>query len=54
MHYNQGVIPHVPVLRPTEDEFANPLTFIQKMKQFGETFGIVKVVTPERKTFEET
>ncbi|KAJ0966679.1 hypothetical protein J5N97_023596 [Dioscorea zingiberensis] len=39
-------LPQAPVFYPTEEEFANPLEFISKIRPQAEPFGICRIVPP--------
>ena len=41
-------IPLAATLYPTEEEFKNPLEYIESIKEIGEKYGIVKIVPPGR------
>lgn len=40
------VPPEAPVFRPTLDEFANPLTYISKIRPVAERYGLCKIIPP--------
>ncbi|XP_064982411.1 lysine-specific demethylase JMJ17-like isoform X1 [Musa acuminata AAA Group] len=40
------VVPQAPVFYPTEEEFADPLAFIFKIRPLAEPFGICRIVPP--------
>ncbi len=40
-------IQEAPIFRPTEEEFTDPLVFIEGIRHIGEKFGICKIVPPE-------
>ncbi|KAI9012311.1 JmjC domain, hydroxylase-domain-containing protein [Hyaloraphidium curvatum] len=39
-------IEHVPVLRPTVEQFNDPLSYIESLREIGERYGAVKIVPP--------
>lgn len=39
-------IEHVPVLYPTQEEFDDPLSYIESISEMGRRYGAVKVVPP--------
>lgn len=40
-------IPEAPTFRPTEEEFKDPVAYIQKIAPEGKKYGICRVVPPE-------
>ncbi|KAL9649554.1 hypothetical protein ABK040_003232 [Willaertia magna] len=40
-------IPFAPTLYPTEEQFRNPIEYIESIQAIGEKYGIVKIVPPE-------
>lgn len=40
-------IPDAPVLRPTDDEFREPMEYIRKIAPEGRKYGIVKIIPPQ-------
>ena len=40
-------IPEAPTFRPTEEEFKDPVAYIQKIAPEGRKYGICRVVPPE-------
>ncbi|WOL18229.1 lysine-specific demethylase 5B [Canna indica] len=42
-----AVVPQAPVFYPTEEEFADPLAFIFKIRPQAEPFGICRIVPPK-------
>ncbi|XP_068645556.1 lysine-specific demethylase JMJ17 isoform X2 [Aristolochia californica] len=40
-------VPQAPVYYPTEDEFNNPLDFIEKIRPEAESYGICRIVPPK-------
>ncbi|KAG9441229.1 hypothetical protein H6P81_017083 [Aristolochia fimbriata] len=40
-------VPQAPVYYPTEDEFSNPLEFIEKIRLEAESYGICRIVPPK-------
>lgn len=40
-------IPEAPTFRPTEEEFRDPVAYIQKIAPEGKKYGICRVVPPE-------
>ncbi|OAY80766.1 Lysine-specific demethylase JMJ18 [Ananas comosus] len=40
-------IPHAPVFYPTEEEFVDPLAYIDQIRPLAEPFGICRIVPPK-------
>lgn len=40
-------LPEAPTFRPTEDEFRDPMLYIQKIAPEGQKYGIVKIIPPD-------
>ena len=40
-------LPEAPTYRPTEDEFKDPMKYIQSIAAEGRNYGIVKVIPPD-------
>jgi histone demethylase JARID1 len=40
-------LPEAPTFRPTEEEFKDPVAYIQKIAPEGKKFGICRVIPPE-------
>nr|CAD1823342.1 unnamed protein product [Ananas comosus var. bracteatus] len=40
-------VPHAPVFYPTEEEFVDPLAYIDRIRPLAEPFGICRIVPPK-------
>ncbi len=40
-------LPEAPCYRPTAEEFADPLKYIEKIAPYGKKFGVIKIVPPD-------
>lgn len=45
-YYTFNAPPEAPVFEPTEEEFDNPLQYIDSIKETGEKYGIIKIRPP--------
>ena len=46
-YFNFKQPPEAPVFTPTEEEFADPLSYISKIRPIGLETGIVKIKPPQ-------